>query len=42
MPAPSYPLFEYLADLADIRPVAYPLLYDEGWQIDFAGLVATL
>ena len=38
VPAPSYPLFEYLADLADIRPVPYPLIYDQGWQIDFAGL----
>jgi alanine-synthesizing transaminase len=42
IPAPSYPLFEYLADLADIRPVPYPLIYDQGWQIDFAGLSASL
>jgi len=42
VPAPSYPLFEYLADLADIRPVPYPLIYDQGWQIDFAGLSASL
>jgi alanine-synthesizing transaminase len=38
IPAPSYPLFEFLADLADIRLVPYPLLYDHGWQIDFASL----
>src|SRR5665213_2242889 len=38
VPAPSYPLFEFLADLADIRLVPYPLLYDHGWQIDFASL----
>jgi alanine-synthesizing transaminase len=38
VPAPSYPLFEFLADLADIRLVPYPLLYDHGWQIDFATL----
>jgi aspartate/methionine/tyrosine aminotransferase len=38
VPAPSYPLFEFLADLADIRVVAYPLLYDHGWQMDFASL----
>jgi aspartate/methionine/tyrosine aminotransferase len=38
VPAPGYPLFEFLADLADIRLVAYPLLYDHGWQIDFASL----
>jgi len=42
VPAPSYPLFEYLADLADIRPVRYPLIYDQGWQIDFAALFAAL
>jgi len=38
VPAPSYPLFEFLADLADIRLVPYPLLYDHGWQIDFGSL----
>ena len=42
VPAPSYPLFEFLADLADIRVVSYPLLYDHGWQIDFASLRAAL
>jgi aspartate/methionine/tyrosine aminotransferase len=41
-PAPSYPLFEFLTDLADIRLVPYPLLYDHGWQIDFASLRAAL
>jgi alanine-synthesizing transaminase len=41
-PAPSYPLFEFLADLADIRLVLYPLLYDHGWQIDFVSLRAAL
>jgi alanine-synthesizing transaminase len=42
VPAPSYPLFEFLADLADTRLVPYPLLYDHGWQIDFASLGAAL
>jgi len=42
VPAPSYPLFEFLADLADIRLVLYPLLYDHGWQIDFASLRTAL
>src|SRR5580704_14196396 len=41
-PAPSYPLFEFLADLADVRLTPYPLLYDHGWQIDFASLRAAL
>jgi alanine-synthesizing transaminase len=35
VPKPSYPLFEFLADLQDVRLVPYPLLYDHGWQIDF-------
>jgi alanine-synthesizing transaminase len=42
VPAPSYPLFEFLADLGDIRLVPYPLIYDHGWQIDFASLRAAL
>jgi alanine-synthesizing transaminase len=42
VPAPSYPLFEYLADLADIHAVPYPLVYDEGWQVDFRGLLDAL
>ncbi|MBZ5641658.1 MAG: pyridoxal phosphate-dependent aminotransferase [Acidobacteriia bacterium] len=42
VPAPSYPLFEFLADLADIRLVPYPLLYDHGWQIDLVSLRAAL
>jgi len=42
VPAPGYPLFEFLADLADIRLVPYPLLYDHGWQIDFASLRGAL
>ena len=38
VPKPSYPLFEFLADLADVKLVPYPLLYDHGWQIDFPSL----
>jgi alanine-synthesizing transaminase len=35
IPEPSYPLFEFLADIQDVRLVRYPLVYDYGWQIDF-------
>jgi len=35
---PSYPLFEFLADLEDVRLRSYPLFYDYGWWIDFAEL----
>jgi aspartate/methionine/tyrosine aminotransferase len=38
VPKPSYPLFEFLADLADVKLVPYPLLYDHGWQIDVDSL----
>ncbi len=31
---PSYPLFDYLAALDDVRLVSYPLLYDHGWQVE--------
>ena len=35
---PSYPLFEFLAEICDVKLVRYPLVYDYGWQIDFHGL----
>ena len=38
VPRPSYPLFEFLADLCDVKLVPYPLVYDQGWQIDFDSL----
>ena len=38
VPKPSYPLFEFLADLADVKLVPYSLLYDHGWLIDFDSL----
>jgi alanine-synthesizing transaminase len=38
VPKPSYPLFEFLADLQDVKLVSYQLIYDHGWQIDFHSL----
>jgi len=35
IPAPSYPLFDFLADIQDIKLIRYPLFYDHGWEIDF-------
>ena len=35
---PSYPLFEYLAEIQDVRLVSYELVYDHEWQIDFHSL----
>jgi len=38
VPKPSYPLFESLAELQDVKLVPYPLIYDHGWQMDFPSL----
>jgi aspartate/methionine/tyrosine aminotransferase len=38
VPKPSYPLFEFLADLQDVQLVPYELIYDHGWQMDFPSL----
>jgi alanine-synthesizing transaminase len=40
VPKPSYPLFDFLADLQDVKVVPYSLIYDHGWQIDFHSLEA--
>ena len=38
VPKPSYPLFEFLADIEDVKLVPYPLIYDHGWQLDFPSI----
>lgn len=35
---PSYPLFDFLATIQDVKLRPFRLLYDHGWQIDFRGL----
>jgi len=42
VPKPSYPLFEFLADLQDVALVPYSLQYAHGWFIDFQSLEAAL
>ncbi len=37
-PAPSYPLFDFLADLNDVGTGGYPLFYDGQWAIDLCQL----
>ncbi len=39
---PSYPLFDFLADLDDVRLVSYPLFYDHGWQTEPGSIQARL
>lgn len=38
VPKPSYPLFDFLADLDDVKLAPYLLLYDHGWHIDLPSL----
>ncbi|MFZ0312525.1 MAG: pyridoxal phosphate-dependent aminotransferase [Candidatus Korobacteraceae bacterium] len=38
VPSPSYPLFDFLADIQDVKLFPYELVYDHGWQMDFASL----
>ena len=38
VPKPSYPLFDFLAELQDVKLVPIRLLYDHGWQIDWPSL----
>jgi len=35
---PSYPLFEFLAQIDDVRLTSFPLFYDHGWQMDLQSL----
>ena len=42
IPRPSYPLFDFLADIQDVKLAPYPLQYDHGWHIDFAALEALI
>lgn len=38
IPAPGYPLFDFLAEIQDTKLVRYPLIYDHGWETDFHAL----
>lgn len=38
VPEPSYPLFEFLACLEDVKLTPYPLVREEGWRIDLGAL----
>ena len=42
VPQPSYPLFDFLADLDDVQLKSYPLFYDHGWWLDRARLEAAI
>ncbi len=40
--APSYPLFDFLAGIQDVKLTSYPLFYDHGWHIDLHALEAAI
>jgi len=42
VPRPSYPLFEYLANMESVEVLQYPLVYHGGWSIDLDGLAAAI
>jgi alanine-synthesizing transaminase len=42
VPKPSYPLFDFLADLQDVTLIPYRLQYAHGWFIDFESVIRAL
>jgi len=42
VPAPSYPLFDFLASIQDVQLRPYPLIYDHGWHVDLHSLKETI
>jgi aspartate/methionine/tyrosine aminotransferase len=42
VPKPSYPLFDFLADLQDVTRVSYSLEYADGWLVDFKSIERAL
>lgn len=38
IPTPGYPLFDFLADVNDVKLTRYQLFYDHGWHIDMHAL----
>ena len=42
VPTPSYPLFDFLAGIQDVRLFPYELIYDHGWQIEPVAMVAAV
>ncbi len=42
VPKPSYPLFDFLADLQDVALIPYMLQYAQGWFLDFESVLRAL
>ena len=42
VPRPSYPLFEFLADMESVHTVQYPLVYQGQWSIDLDAMESAI
>jgi alanine-synthesizing transaminase len=42
VPKPSYPLFDFLAELQDVALIPYSLQYAQGWMVDFQSVQQAL
>src|SRR4051794_2980445 len=42
VPQPSYPLFDFLADIQDVKLRPYNLFYDHGWHIDVGAILKAI
>jgi alanine-synthesizing transaminase len=42
VPKPSYPLFDFLAELQDVVLIPYSLQYAQGWKVDFHSIEQAL
>ena len=42
IPGPSYPLFDFLADIQDVQLRRYELFYDHGWHIDIGDIAKSI
>jgi len=42
VPRPSYPLFEFLAQMESVHVKHYPLIYHDGWSIDSEALAGAV
>ena len=42
VPKPSYPLFDFLAELQDVSLVPYSLEYAQGWLVDFHSVAGAI
>lgn len=42
VPSPGYPLFDFLAEIQDVRVKTYVLFYDHGWHVDLHSIRSSM